>query len=123
MNDFQLQILEHYKNPKNAGAPTWSPTHSAKLANLSCGDEVEVFLLIEDSIIKDFRFVGQGCSISIAAISLLSEKIIGMKITEFSEFNLDNLLEILGIPLSTSRLKCADLGLQATKNAISENKD
>jgi nitrogen fixation NifU-like protein len=114
----QERVLQNYKNPANAGNPSWVPTHTFKLANLSCGDEIEVFLLVKESKIIDFKFNAEGCSISVASASLLSQKIIGMSIEEFQDFTLDNLIELVGIQLSNSRSKCVDLSLQAVKKAL-----
>jgi nitrogen fixation NifU-like protein len=118
MNDYQQQILDHYKNPRNFGKPSWTPTHTKKLQNLSCGDEVEVFLKIENDQIKDVSFVAEGCSIAIGAMSLLSEEIKKMTLDKFAKFDLNDLMQILGIELTPTRQKCANLGLEAIKGAV-----
>jgi nitrogen fixation NifU-like protein len=121
MNPFQEQILDHYKNPRNFGKPTWSPTHTKKIQNLSCGDSIEIFLLIEEEIIKDVAFIGEGCSIAIAATSLLLEDLKG-KSKEVAELiELDNLLNIMGIELTTARKVCANLSVEAVKQSFSQD--
>lgn len=118
MNPYQEQILEHYKSPLNYGRPEWKPTHTFTLVNLSCGDEMTVYLLVEDSLVKDFRFTARGCSISVASASLLSQKLIGMKIKEVEKLTMESVLEIIGIELTLTRRKCAYLGLQAIREAL-----
>ena len=119
MNDYQEQILDHYHNPRNFGKPLWIPTHTQKLQNLSCGDEVEIFLLIEEGIVEQVAFTGEGCSISIAAASLYTEEIKGKQVDYIDKFTIDNMLELLGIKLTTSRLRCANLVIEASKAALS----
>ena len=119
MNDYQEQILEHYHNPRNFGTPSWQPTYTKKLQNLSCGDEIEVFMLVENDNIKDAAFAGEGCSISIASASMFTEEIKGKNIGFIENFTIDDMLEILGIKLTTSRIRCANLVLEATKESLS----
>ncbi len=119
MNDYQEQILDHYHNPRNFGKPAWVPTHSKKLQNLACGDEVEVFLLVDSNIIRDASFTGEGCSISIASASLFTEEIKQKSINYLQSFTIENMLEILGIKLTSSRMRCANLIVEASKESLS----
>ncbi len=120
MNDFQEQILENYKNPQNFGKPEWEPSTLAKSQNISCGDEIEMFLLVENNLIRDIKFEGRGCSISIASASLLTQEFKNKSINY--DFTINSLKKLLGIPLTTSRLVCATLPLIAIQNALSEFK-
>ena len=82
MNEYQEQLLENYHNPKNFGKPKFNSTHSAKVANLSCGDELQVWLKVSgDGLIENISFNGEGCSISIATASLLYEALLGKNIS------------------------------------------
>lgn len=119
MTEEQLQILDHYKNPRNFGATGFESTHSALLENLSCGDKIETFIKIEDNKINDLRFTGEGCSITIGAMSLISDELIGMALEEVSKLDYENFVkEVIGIDLTPARVKCAVLGLEAVKKAI-----
>lgn len=118
MNEFQEQILENYKNPQNFGKPGWNSHNHAKSENISCGDEVEVFLKIENNIVEDIKFIGRGCSIAIASASLLSQLFKGKPANEIRDYSLEDLKELLGIELTTSRQACALLPLNAFKNAL-----
>ena len=120
MNEYQQQIIDLYQNPLNFGTPK-EFSHSFKLSNLSCGDEIEVYLTVKKGKVTDAQFVGAGCSISIASASLLTDFIVGKKLTDIIKLNEDDILDLLGIPLTTARLKCALLPLESTKKALKLN--
>ncbi|BCX13599.1 MAG: iron-sulfur cluster scaffold-like protein [Candidatus Dojkabacteria bacterium] len=118
MNEQQQILLDHYHDPRNFGKLD-SATHIAKSQNLSCGDEIEVFLEVENDVVKKMKFVGEGCSISIATASMWTEFIVGKTVKEVKALDYEDTLDLIGIPLTTSRLKCAMLSLDAIKKAIS----
>ncbi len=120
MNLYQQQILDHYQNPRNFYKMNDS-THRFFMQNLSCGDEVEIFLKVKNEIIKEASFEGEGCSISIASASILTEFLIDKNIDEVKKFDYDVILDLLGIPLTTSRMKCAVMSLEAVKKSLNEN--
>jgi len=74
-------ILDHYKNPRNRGQLD-APAVAAKGHNPLCGDEIEVFVLVEDGRIADVRIGGQGCSISQSSASMMSAAIKGKTVEE-----------------------------------------
>jgi len=119
MNEFQDQILDHYHNPRNFGKPTWEVSSSSFQQNLSCGDEVKIYLKINDDKVIDINIIANGCSISIATTSLLSEYFKNKKISFIKNFTIDEVIKIIGIPLTLSRIRCASLSLDCFKNAIS----
>jgi nitrogen fixation protein NifU and related proteins len=112
-------ILEHFKNPKNFGHLK-AATKSNLGKNISCGDNILVDLEIQDEKIKDIAFLGQGCAISIASMSMLSEKIKGMKIYEILKLDENFIKKLLKIDISQGRIKCAMLGLTTTQQIIKE---
>jgi nitrogen fixation NifU-like protein len=75
-------ILDHYRNPRNSGALDVPPAHRAEGFNPLCGDEVVVYLDVEDGIVKDVRITGQGCSISKASASMMSVAVKGRSVGE-----------------------------------------
>ncbi len=118
MDDFyQQNILDHARHPRNSGRLE-SPTVSREEYNPLCGDKVRFDLLIEDDMIKDVRFSGRGCAISQAAASMLTEEIKGRPLAEVRRIGKDEVLELLGIPIGYTRLKCALLGLKAVKVGV-----
>jgi len=124
MNDFSGMdalyrdfILDHYRNPRNAGTLE-QPDASFEDLNPLCGDKIRMDLKIRDGVVDDIKFKGRGCAISQASASLLTESIKGKKISEIDAIAKDDVLENLGISISAARLKCALLGLKVLKQAL-----
>ena len=114
---YQENILDHYKNPRNAGKIDNASVHHHEY-NPLCGDEIEMFLIIRDRKVIDVKFHGKGCAISQASASMLTEEIKGKNIDDLKKMTKENILELLGISLSPVRLKCALLSLDTLKNSI-----
>jgi nitrogen fixation NifU-like protein len=116
---YREQILEHSKYPHNFGTLE-SPSVSHEEHNPLCGDKVRMDLQIADGVITDVRFSGRGCAISQASASLLTDELLGMPVDAAKAYTKDDLLELIGIPLSKNpvRLKCALLSLKALKAGL-----
>lgn len=115
---YQENILDHYKNPRNFGKIENASVRHHE-SNPLCGDELDLFLVIDKNRkVADVRFNGRGCAISQASASMLTEQIKGKSIDELKKMTKENILEMLGIPLSPVRLKCALLSLDTLKNSI-----
>ena len=110
-------ILEHYKHPRNFGELP-APDRSAHEVNPLCGDELGVQIAVADGRIADLRFQGHGCAISQAAASIASEELIGMDVEQAGALRASWMLELLGIPVSATRRKCALLSLKAVRHAL-----
>jgi nitrogen fixation NifU-like protein len=116
-------ILDHYKSPRSYGLLT-DPDASAEGQNPLCGDEVTVSVKFaaDGETIEQIGFEGQGCAISQAATSMLTEIVVGRTATEVAALPKEELLEEIGIPLTPIRLKCAILGLGVLKVALHKAK-
>jgi nitrogen fixation NifU-like protein len=75
-------ILDHYRSPRNSGSLESPPAHRTEGFNPLCGDEVVVYLLVDDGRITDIRIGGQGCSISKASASMMSSVVKGKTLEE-----------------------------------------
>ena len=113
----QANLLDHYKYPRNQGMLE-DPTVTREELNPLCGDRVRLDLLIRDGIIEDLRFSGRGCTISQASASMLTEALKGQPVEAAKEFGKDELLDLIGIPIGYTRMKCALLSLKALKVGV-----
>jgi nitrogen fixation protein NifU and related proteins len=75
-------ILDHYRNPRNRGQLPVPPAHKVEGFNPLCGDEIVIFLDVEDGRIADLRIDGQGCSISQSSASMMSAAVKGKTLVE-----------------------------------------
>lgn len=116
---YQEEILEHYRHPDHHGRLT-KPTITRAERNASCGDELIFDLAINNDIVTDVAFEGDGCAISQATASMLTNELIGQPIDVIMELTTDDIIELVHIPLGPTRLKCALLSLQAVTTAIAE---
>lgn len=108
MDDLYLDhILDHAENPRGKGKLE-NPTHSINYTNTACGDSVTIDIDTENGTIHAIKWRGDGCVISQAAASLLSEKLIGLPMKDLQKWEDDQVLQMLGLPeVSFARRKCA----------------
>ena len=118
MSMYQEQILDHYQNPRNHGTLDEPVTIRREEYNPLCGDRLVLEMRVVDDKVEAVRFRGHGCAISQAAMSMLSEEIVGKSVDELKQLQKQDVLDLLGIPLSPARLKCALLSLKAVKAGV-----
>lgn len=132
---YQQLILEHYRNPKNKGELPDS-TVEVHMRNPVCGDEIRLQLRVEDDRIADARFVGQGCSISQASVSMMTTLLKGRSLDDAESLTsrftgmmhgdaeaakdrtMGDLRALAGVSRFPVRIKCALLGFDALQEAL-----
>jgi nitrogen fixation NifU-like protein len=127
-------VLNHYHKPRNRGSLK-DPNASAEMANVFCGDEVKLQLAIEGDRIADVRFLGKGCSISLASASMLTVAVMGLSLKavealaetfksmmdgsdRLDEEDLGDLQALQGVRRFPARVKCAKLPWAALQMAL-----
>ena len=114
---YREAILDHYRHPRRKGHLEDSDIHYHD-TNPFCGDEITIELKVEDGVVVDAAFSGNGCAISQATASMMMEEIVGKKVDELKEWDKEYILEMLGIDIGPVRLKCALLPLKALKAGV-----
>ena len=137
---YQQVILDHYRKPRNKGEMEDAPLE-VHLNNPTCGDEIRLQLRIEDDTVVDAKFVGQGCSISQASVSMMTDLLIGSDLESakhilqaFTDMMhgdeeaakdraLGNLRTLQGVSKFPVRIRCALLGFDALQRLLNEHTD
>ncbi|MBW3554566.1 MAG: SUF system NifU family Fe-S cluster assembly protein [Gemmatimonadetes bacterium] len=132
---FQDIILEHYRRPRNKGA-LQDATVNVHMNNPTCGDEVHLHLVVEEGVVRDVAFEGEGCSISQSSISMMTQMLKGQPVEEglrlaerFKEMMhgdadaakdkaLRDARALAGVSKFPTRVKCALLGWDAFEEAV-----
>jgi len=114
---FLEEVMDNYKNPRNKGEIE-NYTFKQHQKNISCGDVFDLFIRIEDNKIVDVKYSGEGCAISTASFSMLSQELMKMSIDDAKKINKDFILNMLGIKISSGKMNCAMLSLEALTNGL-----
>lgn len=131
---YKQVILDHSKYPHNYGLI--DTNHQLELLNPSCGDKITISMIIENDIIKEAKFIGSGCSISIASASMLTSEIKGLTITEaknkinnflnmimgneFDKNLLEDSISLENISKLPARVKCATLAWKISEKILEQ---
>jgi len=137
---YRQVIMDHYKNPRNKGSLA-DGSLTVDMNNPTCGDRIHLTMKVEDGKVKDAKFEGEGCSISMASASMMTQTIIGqnveqaMKLSQiFSEmiqgndYELDDSVDLgdiealQGVSKFPARIKCATLAWKAMEKGLAEQK-
>lgn len=111
---YQARILDHAKAPRNKRA---MPDASCveKGSNPSCGDRIVLYVRLAEGVVQDASFEGEGCAISTAAASLLTERLRGMSIEKAQALTDQDVYDVLGVAVGPGREKCALLAWRAMR--------
>jgi len=112
-------IIGHYTSPCNFGRLE-EPTHQHHIDNPVCGDALDVELRVQDDVVTDIAFSGEGCAISMAAASLLTEDVKGQSLDAIRAWEEADMFALLEVPITYTRRKCALLCYTALQQVIEE---
>ena len=114
---YRENILDHFKHPRHFGKiKNASVSHTEY--NPVCGDTITFDVIFDaKEKVKEIKFHGHGCAISISAASVLTDELVGKSKKEIEKLARDDIVQLLGIELGPVRLKCAMLSLDTIKNA------
>jgi nitrogen fixation NifU-like protein len=132
---YRRVIMDHYQRPRNRGElPT--DAVSVELNNPTCGDRISLQLQVENGKITDAKFLGEGCSISLASASMMTESIKGATVdqalhlvdlfsqmmqgeaVDVDEFPLEDIEALTGVAKFPARIKCATLAWKALEKGV-----
>ncbi|MFS8580163.1 MAG: SUF system NifU family Fe-S cluster assembly protein [Novibacillus thermophilus] len=132
---YRRVIMDHYQKPRNRGTLE-DDAVSVELNNPTCGDRISLQMRVEDGIIKEAKFPGEGCSISLASASMMTEAVKGLKVEEaldlsrmfsqmmqgkevdFERFPLEDIEALQGVSKFPARIKCATLAWKALEQGV-----
>lgn len=116
---YKENVIENFKNPKNFGELK-NPSKSTTVYNEVCGDLIRMQVSFEGNKIKDIKFKGSGCALSIASSSLFTEFVKGKEISKLKSLGKKEVLNIIKIPVTSSRVKCVLMPLFALRKLLDE---
>ncbi|RAZ66649.1 Fe-S cluster assembly sulfur transfer protein SufU [Planococcus maitriensis] len=133
---YRQVIMDHYKTPRNKGALE-EDSVNIEMNNPTCGDRIQLTLQVEDGIVKDAKFDGEGCSISMASASMMTQAVKGKDVDTalklsgiFSDMmlgkeyddsvDLGDIEALQGVSKFPARIKCATLAWKAMEKGVHE---
>lgn len=134
---YRRVIMDHYQTPRNRGELE-DEAITVNLNNPTCGDRISLQMQIEDGVVKNAKFTGEGCSISMASASMMTDAVKGQKIEEAlklaedfsglmkgeaSEFEYEDIEALSGVNKFPARIKCATLAWNALRKGVEQEQD
>lgn len=137
---YRRVIMDHYQKPRNRGEIT-GDSLTINLNNPTCGDRIQLQMIVDNGIIQDVKFVGEGCSISMSSASMMTEAIKGKKVEDalkladiFSkimqgeeiddeDLDLGDIEALQGVAKFPARIKCATLAWKAMQQGVRQSSE
>lgn len=134
---YRRVIMDHYKTPRNQGEFE-EGTMTVSLNNPTCGDRISLHMQLENGVVVNAKFTGEGCSISIASASMMTDAVKGKSTEEalqlaedFSglmkgepkEFEYEDIEALSGVNKFPARIKCATLAWNALRKSVEKDKE
>lgn len=136
---YRSVIMDHYKNPRNKGSLDENSV-TIDMNNPTCGDRIHLTLKLEDGVVQDAKFDGEGCSISMSSASMMTQIVKGKKLEEALEladifskmmlgedfddekYDLGDVEALQGVAKFPARIKCATLAWKAMEKGVQNEK-
>ncbi|MFC0187614.1 Fe-S cluster assembly sulfur transfer protein SufU [Fictibacillus aquaticus] len=137
---YRQVIMDHYKNPRNKGEIT-DGSVTINMNNPTCGDRIQLHLKVEDGKIEQAKFDGEGCSISLASASMMTQAVKGLSVEDATKlatifyqmmlgneydaenFDLGDIEALQGVSKFPARIKCATLAWKAMEQGVGKKDD
>ena len=119
---YSKTVKDHFLNPRNivkTDIPKWEFNGEGEVGSPACGDVMKVWIAVEDNLINNIGWKTFGCASAIASTSMMSEMVLGLKLSEAKKITAKMIIERLG-GLPTQKIHCSVLGDQALKKAIED---
>jgi len=114
---YKQNVLDHYKQPHHKGV--LDPCDVKKRGvNPYCGDDLTLYLRVEDGAILEATFDGDGCAISVAGASMLTDKLVGMTLADAGAIREEDVYALFGTKIGPARAKCALLAYGTLREAL-----
>lgn len=138
---YRQVIMDHYKNPRNRGELDDDGNVTINMNNPTCGDRIQLQLKVENGIVEDVKFDGEGCSISMSSASMMSQAIKGLEIEKAlkladifykmmigeeyddSDLDLGDIEALAGVAKFPARIKCATLCWKAMEKGLNQEQE
>jgi nitrogen fixation NifU-like protein len=111
------EIISNYEHPHNKGKID-KPSTKMHEHNPVCGDDITIYIKVSKGKIEDIKFDGDGCSISIASASMLTDYAKGKSLEELEKLGVKDIINLIGVDPGPARLHCATISLKALKEAL-----
>ncbi|MEK5077797.1 Fe-S cluster assembly sulfur transfer protein SufU [Solibacillus sp. FSL W7-1436] len=136
---YRSVIMDHYKNPRNKGSLEENSV-TIDMNNPTCGDRIHLTLKLNDDVVEDAKFDGEGCSISMSSASMMTQIVKGKKLDEALEladifskmmlgedfddekYDLGDVEALQGVAKFPARIKCATLAWKAMEKGVNNEK-
>lgn len=132
---YRRVIMDHYKNPRNRGELDPESVVTINLNNPTCGDKISLQMQIEDNVVRNVKYFGEGCSISLSSASMMTDAIKGRTLQEalktaenfsslmkgeHSVFEYEDIEALSGVTKFPARIKCATLAWNALRKGVEQ---
>ncbi len=121
MWDYSEKVMDHYRNPRNVGSIDNADAVGVA-GSLTCGDQLKIYLKIENDIVVDAKFQTFGCGSAVASSSILTEMIIGKSVEDVRKITNKDIADELG-GLPPEKMHCSVMGYEALEDALKNYKN